>query len=108
MTADAAIAVAHHCTHKSIRVLAHARTYKTHTHTHIYVAYVMTIPLQAEECRIQSTFERDVQPNVPRAHTYTHTHVHIMLDLGNVTSRASMTDVTSHGDFLGKHIHTRK
>lgn len=104
---------------------------RSHTHTwarvrRVSVAYVMTIPLQAEECRIQSTFERDVRPNT---HThmhkytrYTHTHIHIYthacihtrtnththsrthaLDLGNITSRASMTDVTSLGDFLENH-----
>jgi hypothetical protein len=67
------------------------------------VAYVMTIPLQAKECRIQSTFERDGRPNV--LHTRASARA---LDLGNVTSPASMTDVTSLGDFLEKHTHTRK
>lgn len=58
-----------------------------------------------ERCTTKHTYTY-TQIHTLHARTHTHKHTHSRthaLDLGNITSRASMTDVTSLGDFLENH-----
>lgn len=92
----------------------HSHCHRTHTHTltlastgirRVYIIYVNTRCVRDDN----SVTSQGVSNPVDLRERWTtkrssHTRA-LALDLGNVTSPASMTDVTSLGDFLEKHTY---